>query len=120
LLQRLKAVEGTDDATPAPVEHVRVDHRRAHIGVAEQLLHRTDVVPRLEQVCSERMAQRVRRGGLGDAGVPHCLAHGALEGLIAHMMATNDTSTWILRCSFTALVRYSCGRAITMAKIAGC
>jgi hypothetical protein len=32
---------------------VCIDHRRRHIRMAEQLLHRADVVPALEQVRRE-------------------------------------------------------------------
>jgi hypothetical protein len=34
---------------------VRVDHGRAHVRVAEQLLHRANVVAVVEQVRRERM-----------------------------------------------------------------
>jgi hypothetical protein len=36
-----------------PVQHVRVHHRRAHVGVPKQLLHSADVIPGLQQVCRE-------------------------------------------------------------------
>ena len=38
---------------PALVQHIRVDHRRADIGMAQQLLHGTDVLPSLQQVRGE-------------------------------------------------------------------
>ena len=34
----------------AALHYVRVDHRRAHIGMAQQLLHRANVIARFEQV----------------------------------------------------------------------
>src|SRR4029450_6571168 len=37
------------DGTPAPVRDVRVDHRRVHVAVAEQLLDSAYVVAGLEQ-----------------------------------------------------------------------
>ena len=37
-----------DAARGAAVEHVRVDHRRRDVAVAEQLLHRADVVAVLQ------------------------------------------------------------------------
>jgi hypothetical protein len=49
-------------ALAAAVEHVRVDHRRAHVFVAEQLLDRAYVVAVFEQVGRERVAQRVAGG----------------------------------------------------------
>lgn len=36
--------------TPALVQHMGVDHRGRNVGVAEQLLHRADVVTAFEQV----------------------------------------------------------------------
>jgi hypothetical protein len=42
-------VERTADTVP-PIQHVRVDHRRAHIAMAEQLLNRPNVIARFEKV----------------------------------------------------------------------
>ena len=42
------------------VVEVRVDLRSADVGMAEQFLHRTQVVRRLQQMRGERMAQHVR------------------------------------------------------------
>jgi hypothetical protein len=39
---------------------MHVDHRRAHIAVAQQLLHRADIRPALQQIRRKRMPQRVR------------------------------------------------------------
>lgn len=50
-------------ASPA-VQHVRVDHRRAHIAVAQQLLDCANVVARLEQVRRERVARVWQLAGL--------------------------------------------------------
>ena len=47
------------DASRAPVEDVRVDHRRAHVVVAKQLLDGADIVALLQQVGGERMAEGV-------------------------------------------------------------
>ena len=52
-------VGGTADGRRAPVQDVGVNHRRAHVAVAEQLLNGSDVVSVLEQVRRERMAQGV-------------------------------------------------------------
>jgi hypothetical protein len=58
-------VERALDAAAAPVQDVRVDHRRAHVGVPEQLLDGPDVVPGLQQVRRERVPERVAGGRLG-------------------------------------------------------
>ena len=51
----LQAVGRASDTQSISVQHVRVDHCRAHIGVSEKLLNRTNVVPGLEQVCRKRV-----------------------------------------------------------------
>ena len=38
------------------IQHVRVDHRGAHVAVSQQFLNRPDVVPGLEQMGGKRMA----------------------------------------------------------------
>ena len=54
--------------TARPLVHdVRVDHRRRHVGVAEEFLHRADVVAALQHVRGERVAQRVAAHRLHDA-----------------------------------------------------
>src|SRR3954447_3693375 len=57
--RRLPPVRRPPDPAPATIQHVRVDHRRAHVLVAEELLHRADVVAVLEKVRGERVAQAV-------------------------------------------------------------
>jgi hypothetical protein len=44
---------------PRAIEHMGVDHRRRHLGVAQELLHGADVVARLEQMGGEGMPQCV-------------------------------------------------------------
>jgi len=41
---------------------MRVDHRRRDILVTEQLLHRANVIPSLQQMRGERVAERVTGG----------------------------------------------------------
>lgn len=52
-------IERATHSAPTTVQHVRVDHRRRHVPVPEQLLNGADVVPVLEQVRRERVPQRV-------------------------------------------------------------
>ena len=55
------AVEGAADAPGASIQDVGVDHRRAHVLVAEQLLHRADVVAVFEQMGGERVPESCGR-----------------------------------------------------------
>ena len=40
----LLQIQRAAHAAPAAIEHMRVDHRCAHIRMSEQLLHRADIV----------------------------------------------------------------------------
>jgi len=42
------------------IQDVRIDHRRAHVLVAKQLLDRADVIAVLQQMCREGVPQRIR------------------------------------------------------------
>ena len=57
--QQLELIEGAANTAPAPVHDMGVDHRRGHIAVAEQFLHRADVVARLQQVRGKGVAQNM-------------------------------------------------------------
>src|SRR6476659_5616012 len=48
--ERSPPVRRTPHPPPSSIQHVRVDHRRAHTLVAEQFLHRADVVAVLEEM----------------------------------------------------------------------
>ena len=69
-----------------------VDHRGAHLFVAQQFLHRPDVRTAFQQVCGERMAERVGAGLLVHATLAHRLgngtAHSSLMGMVAPLHAT--------------------------------
>ena len=43
-------IEWTFHPDPRPIEHVRVDHRGAHVAVPKEVLHGSDVVPALQKV----------------------------------------------------------------------
>lgn len=45
-----ETVDGTANAAPASIQDVRVNRRRTHVGVAEELLNGRNVVPVFEQI----------------------------------------------------------------------
>src|SRR2546427_3345959 len=55
------------DRFSAAVQEVRVDHRGADVAVAEEFLDGPDVVASPDELGGEGVAQRVRRGGLGES-----------------------------------------------------
>src|SRR5262249_51197465 len=71
----------------AAIEHVRVNHRRLHAGMAQQLLHRANVIPGLQQVRREGVSQGMRRGALADAGLEDRGAEGAGHRTFVQMPA---------------------------------
>ena len=82
-------VRGASHSRRCPVEHVRVDLCGADVPVAEELLDGADVVPVLEQVGGEGVAQGVRCGSLRDPGSAHRAFHDPLEnGLVQVVPAT--------------------------------
>jgi hypothetical protein len=46
----LQTISGTPDAQRTAIQDVRVNHGRADIRVAEQFLHRSNVIPVFEQM----------------------------------------------------------------------
>jgi hypothetical protein len=69
------------------LQHVRVDHRRAHVPVPEQLLNGTDVVAVLEQMRRERVPQRMGSGALGEPRPAGGVLHRALQDGLVEVVA---------------------------------
>ena len=55
---------------PRPVQHMGIDHRRRHIAVPQQLLHRADIRPPFQKMGGKRMPQRMTAHLLGDPRLP--------------------------------------------------
>ena len=55
-------VQRTPHGDSRLIEHMRIDHRRRDILVAQQILNRADIVARLQQMRGERVAKRVTGG----------------------------------------------------------
>ena len=70
-LQAAQAIQRASHSPPALVEHMRVDHCRAHILVPEQLLNRANVVTIFQQMGRKGMAKSVASDVLGNASRSH-------------------------------------------------
>ena len=92
---QIHGVKRTAYRAAAELQHVGVDHGGRHIGVPEKILHGSDIVAGLEQVCRECMPEAVRSGRLGDAAAGHCTLEGALKRLIEHVVTTYDAGSGI-------------------------
>ena len=98
----------------APVQHVGVDHCRAHVTVTEQFLHRANVVPGFQQVRGKRVPEGVAGGRLRDSRLTHRCLYRSLQPLFVHMVSTSLPGTRINRqprCGNTYCHPVSCGAA---------
>lgn len=67
-----------------------VGARGGHVGVAQELLDRGQVLARLHQVRGEAVAEAVERGALGQLGLAHGLPEGTLEARGMQVVAALD------------------------------
>lgn len=63
------AVHGAAHRPGTALQDMRVDHRRAHVVVTQQLLHGADVVAVFQQVGGEAVPQGMRRDGFVEFGL---------------------------------------------------
>jgi hypothetical protein len=74
----------------ASVQDMGVNHRRADVSVAQQLLDRPNIIPILQQVGGKGVAKRAQLAGLEISAF-------SLASLKAR--CTTDSCRWCLRCS---------------------
>lgn len=92
----LQIVEGAPNARGAFIEDMGIDHRRLDITVAEEFLHRSDIVPAFYEVRRERMAKGMAGSAFRDGGLDHGLVNGALHRAFIHVKATLGAGGGIL------------------------
>jgi hypothetical protein len=72
-------IRRTPHSQPSPVQHMRVNHRRTHIAMAEQLLHRPNVVAVFQEMGRERMPKRMAAHTLRNPRPSHGLSNSPLN-----------------------------------------
>src|SRR5688572_12661659 len=77
------------------LHHMRVNHRRRHVFVAEKILNGSDIALLLQQMSREAMPQRVAGGTLLHSRQPHRSLHRPLHRHLVHMMPPDDSRSWI-------------------------
>jgi hypothetical protein len=75
----LQKICWTQHTTGAAIQHMRIDHRRLHVTVTQQLLNGSNVVTTLQQVGGKRMPKGVTPGLLIDSCFQDCSFHGLLD-----------------------------------------
>ncbi len=58
LQSKSESIRWAVDSLPGSVQHMGVDHRRAHIFVTEQLLDRPNIIPVLQEVGRKGVTKR--------------------------------------------------------------
>ena len=90
-------IKRTFYAPPALIQHVCINHRSRNIRVAQQFLHRANIVTIAQHMGRETMAQRMRRRGLVDTGMQRRLLDCALQSLLVQMMTSDDARARVRR-----------------------
>jgi hypothetical protein len=89
--QPSQAVRRTPHSLSSSVQNMSVHHGSRHVPVPQQLLHGPDIIPRLEQMCSKGMPQRVAARPFSDTTRPDRLGHGSLDDRLMQMMPLGAT-----------------------------
>jgi hypothetical protein len=92
---REQPVRRAFDTTAAAVEDVGVDHRRSHLAVAEQFLHRANVVSRLQQMRRKLVPHRMWPNRLAEPRSPRGVVHRLLQYGFVHVPAKSVARTRI-------------------------
>ena len=90
-------IEWAAHTSAAPIQDVDIDHRGTDIAMAQQLLHRTDVITILNQVRRKRVPERMAAPMLGNPRLIHCPPHRSLKIVLQHVVPPNDPTPWIAR-----------------------
>jgi len=94
---RLERIDGAHHAQRLFVQHMGIDHRRLHIGVSQQLLHGSDVLPCLQQVRRKTLAEAMLCEPDRQSGLAQRRAHSTLQHLFVHVVASHMARTGIHR-----------------------
>lgn len=81
-------VERALHSSRAAVHYVRVNHRRTHVAMPQQLLDCSNIVPRLKKMRCERVPERVATHCLRYTRLEHRTAHVPLQHSLVQMMST--------------------------------
>jgi hypothetical protein len=81
------SIDWADHARRTALEHVRVDHRGSDVSMAEEGLHRANVVAVLQEVRREGVTQRVTRDSFRDARASRGSPDGALNYRFVQVMS---------------------------------
>lgn len=75
---------------------MRIHHRGAHVGVAQQFLNRPNITTRLEKVGRETVPKSVAACRRRDAGFANRQLHRALDGFLVNMVANRLTGEHVV------------------------
>lgn len=90
-------IQRTPHRDPRLIEDVGVDHRCGDIGVAEEFLHRPDVIAVLKQMSRKAVPERVGGDRLYQGSPQGGTLHQLLDSPLMKMMPTKDPGVRIPR-----------------------
>jgi hypothetical protein len=76
---------------------MRIDHRRLHIVVAQEFLHRPDIIALLEQMRRKAVPQRVTTHAFGEPCRTTGPTDGSLQPTVMRVMAADDPRPRVFR-----------------------
>ena len=88
-------IEGTGAAGTRTFDDMEVDHGGGDVGMSEKILNGADVGAALKQARSERVAERMTGGPLGDIGLGDGVLELALHGCLMEVMAGDASGLWV-------------------------
>src|SRR5437016_9969675 len=77
----LSRIERTLYSSASTIEHMRINHRCAHVFVAKQFLDRSDIVSVFEQVCGEAVTKCMTGPMLINARLSNCSLDRAMHAV---------------------------------------
>src|ERR1051325_2222613 len=97
--QKSSSINRAFHSSASAIQHVRINHCRPYVFVAEQFLHCPYVVPALEQMSRKAVPQAVTTAVLGDARMTNRFLDRGLRSTIGEMMAPLGAASWVRRAS---------------------
>jgi hypothetical protein len=90
-------IQGIAHGQSAMIQHMRIHHRRLHIVVAQQWLHRPDIVALLEQMRRNAVPKGMTTDACGEPCRTTGLANDPLQPTFMGVMPANDSCTGVFR-----------------------
>ena len=93
--QKLFCIQWTTDSKTSAVKYMRIDHRRGHVFMSEQLLNSPDVIAAFEQMSRKAMPQSMRSDVFVNVSIFRGSSDGILQTASMGMVTLRYSAAWI-------------------------